>query len=116
MSPSITRRLRPDCAGGDPIFARCLICSTPQRTRWSARSILRSSCWALARRQLWRGDLCCCATGCLRALAEAHGFSAIAFESSFPRARLVNEYVAGSGPAAYEAVQENGWSHGFGRF
>ena len=48
-------------------------------------------------------------------LAEAHGFSAIAFESSFPRARFANEYVAGHGPASYEAVQEVGWSHGFGR-
>lgn len=48
-------------------------------------------------------------------LAEAHGFSAIAFESSFPRGRLMNEYVAGRGPASYEAAQEAGWSHGFGR-
>ncbi len=48
-------------------------------------------------------------------LAEAHGYSAIAVESSFPRARLVNEFVAGRGPAAYEAVQETGFSHGFGR-
>src|SRR3990170_4727755 len=48
-------------------------------------------------------------------LVEAHGYSAIAIESSFPRARVVNEYVAGRGPAAYEAVQETGFSHGFGR-
>jgi erythromycin esterase-like protein len=47
-------------------------------------------------------------------LVEAHGYSAIAVESSFPRARIVNEYVAGRGPASYEAVQDSGFSHGFG--
>ena len=48
-------------------------------------------------------------------LVEAHGYSAIAIESSFPRARVVNEYVAGRGPASYEAVQDTGFGHGFGR-
>jgi erythromycin esterase-like protein len=48
-------------------------------------------------------------------LVEAHGYSAIAIESSFPRARVVNEYVAGRGPASYEAVQDTGFSHGFGQ-
>jgi len=48
-------------------------------------------------------------------LVEAHGYSAIAIESSFPRARVVNEYVAGRGPASYDALQEAGFSHGFGR-
>src|SRR5581483_6012996 len=48
-------------------------------------------------------------------LAGAHGYSAIAVESSFPRGRLVNEYVAGRGPASYDAIQEAGFSHGFGR-
>jgi len=48
-------------------------------------------------------------------LAEAHGYTAIAVESSFPKARLVNEYVAGRGPASYEGVREAGFSHGFGR-
>jgi erythromycin esterase-like protein len=48
-------------------------------------------------------------------LVEKHGYSAIAMESSFPRARAVNEYVAGRGPASYDAVQEAGFSHGFGR-
>ena len=48
-------------------------------------------------------------------LVEAHGYSAIAIESSFPRARVVNEYVAGRGPASYEEVQEAGFSHGFGQ-
>ena len=47
-------------------------------------------------------------------LVEAHGYSAIAIESSFPRAHLVNEYLAGRGPASYEAVQDSGFSHGFG--
>jgi erythromycin esterase-like protein len=48
-------------------------------------------------------------------LVEAHGYSAIAIESSFPRARVVNEYVTGRGPASYEAVQDTGFGHGFGR-
>jgi len=48
-------------------------------------------------------------------LVEAYGYSAIAIESSFLRARVVNEYVAGRGPASYEAVQDSGFSHGFGR-
>jgi len=48
-------------------------------------------------------------------LVEMHGYSAIAIESSFSRARAVNEYVAGRGPASYEALQESGFNHGFGR-
>jgi erythromycin esterase len=48
-------------------------------------------------------------------LVERHGYSAIAIESSFPRARVVNEYIAGRGPESYETVQEAGFSHGFGR-
>ena len=48
-------------------------------------------------------------------LVEAHGYSAIAIESSFPRASVVNDYVAGRDPASYEAVQDTGFSHGFGR-
>jgi erythromycin esterase-like protein len=48
-------------------------------------------------------------------LVEGHGYSAIAVESSFPRAYLVNEYLTGRGPAAYEALRDNGFSHGFGR-
>ena len=48
-------------------------------------------------------------------LVEVHGYSAIAIESSFPRGHLVNEYVAGHGPASYETVQETGFSHGFGQ-
>lgn len=48
-------------------------------------------------------------------LAEKHGYSAIALESSFPRGRLVNEFVAGRGESSYEAVEEAGFSHGFGR-
>ncbi len=48
-------------------------------------------------------------------LVEEHGYSAIAIESSFPRARVVNDYFSGRGPANYEAVREAGFSHGFGR-
>src|SRR5438477_5521737 len=48
-------------------------------------------------------------------LVAAHGYSAIAIESSFPRAHVVNEYVAGRGPASYVAVQDTGFGHGFGR-
>lgn len=49
-------------------------------------------------------------------LAEAHGYSAIAIESSFPRGPIVNDYVLGHGSASYEAVQDTGFSHGFGKF
>ena len=48
-------------------------------------------------------------------LVEVYGYSAIAIESSFPRAHIVNEYIAGRGPESYEAVQDTGFSHGFGR-
>lgn len=48
-------------------------------------------------------------------LVEAHGYSAIAIESSFPRAHVVNEYIAGRGSLSYEAVQSTGFSHGFGQ-
>ncbi len=48
-------------------------------------------------------------------LVIAHGYSAIAVESSFPRARLVNDYIAGVGSVSFEQVQETGFSHGFGR-
>jgi erythromycin esterase-like protein len=48
-------------------------------------------------------------------LVAAHGYSAVAVESSFPRAHRVNEYVAGRGPSSYEEVREAGFSHGFGR-
>ncbi len=47
-------------------------------------------------------------------LVEVHGYSAIAIESSFPRGRAVNDYVAGRGPASYEAIRETGFSHGLG--
>ncbi|HET8913850.1 MAG TPA: erythromycin esterase family protein [Ktedonobacteraceae bacterium] len=47
-------------------------------------------------------------------LVEAHGYSAIAIESSFPRGTIVNDYVLGRDSASYEAVQETGFSHGFG--
>ena len=48
-------------------------------------------------------------------LVEAHGYSAIAIESSFPRGRVVNEYVLGRGPASYKEAQDTGISHGFGQ-
>jgi erythromycin esterase len=49
-------------------------------------------------------------------LVEAHGFTAIAIESSFPRGRLVNEYVSGAsgGPSSYDDIEDSGFSHGFG--
>jgi erythromycin esterase-like protein len=48
-------------------------------------------------------------------LVTAHGYRAIAIESSFPRGRVANAYVAGRGPASYEEVQEAGFGHGFGK-
>ena len=52
-----------------------------------------------------------------RRLVETHGFRSIAVESSFPRGRLVNNYVNGAtpGPTSYDDVKESGFSHGFGR-
>jgi erythromycin esterase-like protein len=47
-------------------------------------------------------------------LVETHGYSAIAIESSFPRGRLVNEYVTG-GEVSPETVWDAGFSHGFGQ-
>lgn len=47
-------------------------------------------------------------------LVEAHGFTAIAIESSFPKAHSVNEYVKGKGPDSYEAIKNEGFSHGLG--
>jgi erythromycin esterase-like protein len=49
-------------------------------------------------------------------LVETHGYSAIAVESSFPRGFIINDYVLGRGSASYAAVQDTGWSHGFGTF
>jgi erythromycin esterase-like protein len=46
-------------------------------------------------------------------LVEKHGFTAITLESSFPRGRLIDEYVAARGPATYDEVRERGLSHGF---
>jgi erythromycin esterase len=50
-------------------------------------------------------------------LVEKHGFSAIAIESSFPRGRLVNEFIAGGSQSgqSYDAVRESGFSHNFGK-
>src|SRR5438552_1586208 len=42
-------------------------------------------------------------------LVEAHGYSAIAIESSFPRGPIINEYVLGRGPVSYEALQDTGF-------
>jgi len=47
-------------------------------------------------------------------LVEAHGYTAIAIESSFPRSRAVNEHIAGRGPASFDEVKSTGFSHGFG--
>lgn len=50
-------------------------------------------------------------------LVEAHGFTAIAIESSFSRARVVNEYISGaSAPASYDEIADAGFSHGFGQY
>jgi erythromycin esterase-like protein len=48
-------------------------------------------------------------------LVERHGYSAIAIESSFPRARQVDEYIHGRGPATYDELKETGFGHGMGQ-
>lgn len=50
-----------------------------------------------------------------RHLVEMHGYRAIAIESSFPRSRMVNEYVAGRSSVSYDGLQDNGFSYGFRR-
>ena len=48
-------------------------------------------------------------------LVAAHGYSAISIESSFTRAWLVNEYVAGRGPATYDGlIGGRGFGQGVG--
>jgi erythromycin esterase len=49
-------------------------------------------------------------------LVEQHGYSAIAIESSFPRSRMANDFVKGKISASYDAIQEDSFSHGFGRY
>jgi erythromycin esterase-like protein len=48
-------------------------------------------------------------------LVEAHGYTAIAIESSFPRGELVNDFVLGLGAKSYAAVEEAGFSNAFGQ-
>lgn len=47
-------------------------------------------------------------------LVRHHGYSAIAIESSFPRSRLVNEYIHRERYRTYEEIKTTGFSHGFG--
>ncbi len=48
-------------------------------------------------------------------LVEKHGYTAIAIESSFPRARLVNDYIHGRGPADYKDLLDTGFGNGMGQ-
>lgn len=48
-------------------------------------------------------------------LVKQHGYCAIAIESCFPRSEVVNEFVMGRSSVSYEAIQDSGFSHGFGR-
>lgn len=48
-------------------------------------------------------------------LVEKHGYSAIAIESSFPRSRMVNDYIHGRGPEKYESLLDTGFGHGMGQ-
>jgi erythromycin esterase-like protein len=49
-------------------------------------------------------------------LVEGHGFSAITLETNYARARLVDAYVSGRGPATYDEIEANGFSYGSGRY
>lgn len=52
-----------------------------------------------------------------RRLVASHGYTAIAVESSFPRGRLVDDFVNGRGDAeTFADVRDGGFSHGFGAF
>ncbi|HZE86595.1 MAG TPA: erythromycin esterase family protein [Methylomirabilota bacterium] len=48
-------------------------------------------------------------------LVEKYGFSAIAIESSFPRAHLTNEYILGRGPKTYKELLDKGFGQGVGQ-
>src|SRR5262245_56455290 len=50
-------------------------------------------------------------------LAQSHGYTAFAIESSFPRGAVAIDYVTGSAGAAssFEEIAETGFSHGFGK-
>lgn len=49
-------------------------------------------------------------------LVQAHGFSAITLETNDTRARLVDAYISGRGPATYDDIEEKGFSYGCGRY
>jgi erythromycin esterase len=49
-------------------------------------------------------------------LVDAHGYSAITLEISDTRARLVNDYISGRGPATYDEIQDSGFSYGAGLY
>ena len=73
---------------------------------------IRWSCSGLARHA--RGEeMLLLRNRLFRRLVEAHGYTAIAIESSFPRGRLVNEYISGeagrgAGGAAAAALSSGG--------
>lgn len=48
-------------------------------------------------------------------LVQAHGYTAIAIESSFLKSNIVNDYIQNIGPSSYEAVEDIGFSHNFGK-
>jgi len=48
-------------------------------------------------------------------LVDAHGYSAIVIESSFPRAHIANQYIAGQRAAAYEEIRDTGFGQGVGQ-
>jgi erythromycin esterase len=48
-------------------------------------------------------------------LVQAHGYTAMAIESSFPRARLVDDYIAGRGPSDYHDLIDRGFGHTVGQ-
>lgn len=50
-----------------------------------------------------------------RRLVEAHGYSAIAIESSFSRGYIVNDYIQGRGHASYDDIKGTGITHNLGR-
>jgi len=49
-------------------------------------------------------------------LVEGHGFRAITLETNDMRARLVDGYISGRGPATYEEIEDQGFSYGSGLY
>lgn len=89
--------------------------STPPSTRSSPLLAIPWSCLALEKHSTAARTFLNSATGSSSAWWRRMATAPLPSRAVSSRARVVNEYVAGRGAASYEAVQDTGFSHGFGR-